>query len=74
MIQDTSASSEMYLAKYQDGTLGGWGIEPESQSGEISDEEIEYDSLRECTVLWAVNVPGESAWSAVELDGLEFRA
>ncbi|KAK7693128.1 hypothetical protein QCA50_002694 [Cerrena zonata] len=68
MVQDTSPSSEMYLAKYRDGTLGGWGIELESHRDEASDEDIEYDNLRECTVLWGVNVPGESAWSTIELD------
>ena len=72
MVQDTSHSAEMYLSKYSNGSLGGWGIEPE-HADDQDDENLEYDNLRECTVLWAVNVPGESAWAVSELEGPEFR-
>ncbi|CAL1703945.1 unnamed protein product [Somion occarium] len=71
MVQDTSSSAEMYLEKYQNGTIGGWGIEPQSQEDDARHDSVEYDNLRECTVLWAISVPGESAWSSNELDGSE---
>ncbi|KAI0928219.1 hypothetical protein AcW2_004299 [Taiwanofungus camphoratus] len=67
MVQDTSPSSEMYLSKSKNGRCGGWGIE-----FSVGDEErVDYSDLRECTVLWAVSVPAESAWCAEELDGPE---
>ncbi|OCH95277.1 hypothetical protein OBBRIDRAFT_767998 [Obba rivulosa] len=65
MVQDTSPSSEMYLATLGSGRCGGWGIE-ESRDDQ---DGLNYEDLRECTTLWAVNVPGESAWCADELDG-----
>lgn len=72
MVQDTSHSAEMYLSKYPDGSLGGWGIEPEHTDDQCDDQNIEYNNLRECAVLWAVNVPGESSWTVTELEGSEF--
>ena len=72
MVQDTSYSAEMYLAKYNDGSLGGWGIESYSANHHSDQTAIDYEDLRECTVLWAVNVPGESSWYRAELDGTEF--
>lgn len=67
MVQDTSLSSEMYLRKSNKGSMGGWGVYDESDdSGE---QDVEYGDLRECSVLWAVSVPGESSWCAKELDG-----
>ncbi|KAI0340694.1 hypothetical protein BDW22DRAFT_1486089 [Trametopsis cervina] len=66
MVQDTSPSSEMYLRKTQSGTLGGWGLHTDEEG---SGSQIDYGDLRECTVVWAVNVPGESAWCRDELDG-----
>ncbi|KAI0075471.1 hypothetical protein K474DRAFT_1664215 [Panus rudis PR-1116 ss-1] len=72
MVQDTSPSSEMYLANYKDGSVGGWGID--SQQPEEDHDDVDYGNLRECTVLWAVNVPGESKWSAEELDGSDIPA
>ncbi|KAH9925300.1 putative alanine racemase-domain-containing protein [Fomitopsis serialis] len=65
MVQDTSTSSEMYLSKSRSGACGGWAIE-------FTDEEdghVDFADLRECTVLWAVSIPAESAWCAKELDG-----
>lgn len=60
----------MYLSKSKNGRCGGWGIE-----FSVGDEErVDYSDLRECTVLWAVSVPAESAWCAEELDGPESRA
>ena len=55
----------MYLRRTTSGTLGGWGI----HSGEDEDTNIDYNELRECNVLWAVSVPGESSWCGAELDG-----
>ncbi|KAJ7349355.1 mini-chromosome maintenance replisome factor-domain-containing protein [Mycena albidolilacea] len=64
MIQDTSPSPEMYLAKRSNGQCGGWGL-----ADDASPDDINYADLRENTVVWAVNVPGESEWVASELDG-----
>jgi hypothetical protein len=36
---------------------------------DASPDDINYADLRENTVVWAVNVPGESEWVASELDG-----
>ncbi|KAF9810959.1 hypothetical protein IEO21_06763 [Rhodonia placenta] len=70
MVQDTSPSSEMYLARSPNGKCGGWGIElTEEENGEV-----DYTNLRECNVLWAVSVPAESAWCAEELDGSQTRS
>ncbi|KAI0670668.1 mini-chromosome maintenance replisome factor-domain-containing protein [Trametes maxima] len=69
MVQDTSLSTEMYISKFPDGSCGGWGIY-ETQSGSSSGtREVDYDNLRECSVLWATSVPAESDWCANELDG-----
>jgi hypothetical protein len=35
---------------------------------EASSEDLNYADLRENTVVWAVNVPGESEWVASEID------
>ena len=67
MIQDTSLSPEMYLAKRSDGKCGGWGLADDSTDG--LDYETTRSYLRENTVLWAVTVPGESQWVASEMDG-----
>ncbi|CCM03825.1 uncharacterized protein FIBRA_05974 [Fibroporia radiculosa] len=67
MVQDTSPSSEMYLSKSKNGVCGGWGME----LADTGDDDVNYADLRECTVLWAVNVPGESPWCSTELDGPE---
>ena len=74
MVQDTSSSAEMYLEKHADGALGGWGIESSSLDPSNDQTVIDYNELRECTVLWAVNVPGESLWYRAELDGTDFSA
>jgi hypothetical protein len=59
MIQDTSLSQEIYLAKSADG-YGGWGL---AQS-ELSREIIDYANLRERSVSWAVTIPGQNSWCA----------
>ncbi|KAJ7070358.1 putative alanine racemase-domain-containing protein [Mycena belliarum] len=63
MIQDTSPSPEMYLAKRSGGRCGGWGL-----TDDQSTDDLEYSDLRENTVVWAVSVPSESPWVAAELD------
>lgn len=67
MVQDTSPSSEMYLRKIRDDVPGGWGIHAETDLG--ADSAFDYADLRECSILWAVSVPGESQWCSEELDG-----
>jgi len=61
MVQDTSPSPEMYLSKLKDGRCGGWGLSDSSQS-EGGDTDFNYNDLRDCVVLWAVSVPGETEW------------
>lgn len=64
MVQDPSTSAEMYLSRGKGGKLCGWGIE-----GDDADHDnVEFEHLRECTVVWAISVPGESSWVSVELD------
>ncbi|KAH0584139.1 hypothetical protein H2248_009701 [Termitomyces sp. 'cryptogamus'] len=63
MVQDTSPSPEMYLARRPGARCGGWG-----QSDPASSGPIDYADLRERTVLWAVSVPGESPWCALAGD------
>ncbi|KAI0713283.1 mini-chromosome maintenance replisome factor-domain-containing protein [Earliella scabrosa] len=69
MVQDTSLSTEMYLAKHHDGTAGGWGMYENEGGSSSSAGNMDYADLRECNVLWATSVPAESAWCAEELDG-----
>ena len=66
MIQDTSTSTEMYLSKSRSGECGGWGIEFAAAE---ENAHVDFADLRECSVLWAVSVPSQTAWSAKELDG-----
>jgi hypothetical protein len=68
MVQDTSGDPEMFLSKLPEGTPGGWGIESAAEHGE-DEQSVNYGDLRECQVLWAINIPGEADWCARELDG-----
>lgn len=65
MVQDTSPSSEMYLRTTKGGSLGGWGI----HVTEDGSSDIDFGELRECSILWAISIPGESLWCQAELDG-----
>ncbi|KAJ6618233.1 putative alanine racemase-domain-containing protein [Mycena sp. CBHHK59/15] len=65
MIQDTSPSPEMYLAKRGSGQCGGWGLADDASPT----DSVDYAHLRENTVVWAVSIPGESPWVAQEMDG-----
>ena len=67
MIQDTSPSPEMYLARQSTTQCGGWGLDVAHPADQ---DQINYADLRERTVLWAITVPGESAWCADHLDGV----
>lgn len=67
MVQDTSPSSEMYLRQSGKGSVCGWGIHEEAVDDRQQD--IDYSQLRECNILWAVSVPGESEWCHQELSG-----
>jgi len=69
MIQDTSFSPELYLAKTANGDCGGWGLNPVSGS-----DAIQYPDLRECKVFWAVSIPGLSPWSGSTENILNYRA
>ncbi|KAF9452815.1 hypothetical protein P691DRAFT_803108 [Macrolepiota fuliginosa MF-IS2] len=62
LVQDTSPSPEIYLARRPNGHCGGWGI---ADTRDISDN-VNYSDLREITVIWAVSIPGESPWCSAE--------
>ncbi|KAF5386600.1 hypothetical protein D9615_001723 [Tricholomella constricta] len=66
MVQDTSSSPEIYLAIRKGAQCGGWGLGEDDAT--LREEPINYAHLRECTVLWAVSVPGESSWCSAVLD------
>lgn len=68
MIQDTSSSSEIYLARRRNGHTSGWGLFADTLDGR-DDAGIDYADLRECSVLWAVSIPGESEWCIDDLPG-----
>jgi hypothetical protein len=68
MVQDTSPSPEMYLARLRSGKCGGWGIYDIAKDGDESDE-IKYDDVGDCVVVWATSVPGETAWYKELQDG-----
>lgn len=69
MIQDVS-SPEMYLLRLPDGKCGGWNL-----SQDLADPDslnINFRNLRECSIFWAITVPGESQWSAGRVEGALF--
>jgi hypothetical protein len=72
MIQDTSISPEMYVAKLPDGSCGGWGLMHEVENKNHHESDFDYAHFRECTVVWAVSVPGETDWYTTELDGATY--
>ncbi|KAG8825759.1 hypothetical protein FRC17_008543, partial [Serendipita sp. 399] len=76
MIQDTSASPEVYLATLESGTHGGWGAYEHSlqTTGENHGEgpAIDYNQLRERSSVWAVTIPSETQWSEDETNGPDF--
>lgn len=52
----------MYLSKLPSGGCGGWGIVEDLPEDAKPNEGYDYEDLRECTVLWGVNIPGENRW------------
>ncbi|THH10835.1 hypothetical protein EW145_g1055 [Phellinidium pouzarii] len=60
MVQDTSCSPEIYLSSGNDLQCGGWGLEDDYS--QPNSEQPDYTKLKERTLLWAVNIPGESRW------------
>ncbi|RXW24142.1 hypothetical protein EST38_g1703 [Candolleomyces aberdarensis] len=61
MIQDTSCSPEVYLSKHSNGDCGGWGL-TEPDGAISSDSSVDYTLLKECSVVWAVSIPGKNHW------------
>lgn len=68
MVQDTSPSPEMYLSKLKGDKCGGWGIIEDETT--IENVDYDYADLQECTVVWAVGIPGEGVWCGEEIDGV----
>ncbi|KAH9049897.1 mini-chromosome maintenance replisome factor-domain-containing protein [Lactarius hengduanensis] len=68
LVQDTSLSPEIYLSRLRDGKCGGWGM-TEAPQGDGDNSDFDYNHLRDCSVLWAVSVPGETEWYQSASDG-----
>ena len=62
MVQDTSASPEMYLSSLYDDTCGGWGMYEDSASSGDPEEVFDYRKLKERDIVWAITVPGTTKW------------
>ena len=62
MVQDTSASPEVYLSQLDDGSCGGWGIYENSASSGDLEEIFDYSKLKERGIVWAITVPGTPKW------------
>jgi hypothetical protein len=68
MVQDTSASPEVYLSELEDGSFGGWGVYenqtvPEKDTHEDHITAIDYSKLRERETVWVVTLPAQSEWA-----------
>ncbi|TEB36041.1 hypothetical protein FA13DRAFT_1762243 [Coprinellus micaceus] len=61
MVQDTACSPEIYLSRRDDGRVGGWGSYEHDDAGDDT-KPVDYNLLRECNVVWAVSIPGQSSW------------
>ncbi|CDR98799.1 hypothetical protein [Sporisorium scitamineum] len=72
MIQDTGLGTEVFLAKHQyegrtfTGLYGGEASIPNAHesSDATGHDELDHQNLAERTVMYAVSVPGQSAWAA----------
>lgn len=62
MVQDTSASPEVYLSSLDDGSCGGWGMYEDSASTGDLEEIFDYTKLKERSIIWAITVPGTTEW------------
>ncbi|KAI5121017.1 hypothetical protein M0805_005963 [Coniferiporia weirii] len=60
MVQDTSCSPEMYLSSLGDLQYGGWGLEDSYEN--LSLGQLDHTKLKERSILWAINIPGECDW------------
>ncbi|KAF5324555.1 hypothetical protein D9611_004471 [Ephemerocybe angulata] len=67
MVQDTACSPEIYLSKRSSGECGGWGLN-EHDATDDDPSPVDYNLLRECNVIWAVSIPGQSPWSSSQGD------
>lgn len=70
MIQDTSQSPEVYLSAMDDHPFG-WGLGADNISEQSSSDATDYNKLRERSVLWAVNIPGEAMWCTQDTPELD---
>ena len=70
MIQDIP-SPEMYLSRLPEGRCGGWNLYQDLIASTPTD--INFHDLRECSVFWAITVPGESQWHVERLEGTLFK-
>lgn len=72
MVQDTSRSPEMYLSSIssneREPLCGGWGIENIAAPEEHDSACYDAENLRDRTVVWAVNIPGEAPWCTPSAD------
>ena len=66
MVQDIS-SPEIYLSRLPDGRCGGWNLYQDHATSTPAN--IDFCDLRECSVFWAITVPGESHWRTKQLEG-----
>ncbi|KAF8582639.1 hypothetical protein K439DRAFT_1635083 [Ramaria rubella] len=64
MVQDTSASPEIYPSLLRNARPGGWGL------AEVAADEdlLDLQHLKERDVVWAISVPGESSFVAQHFD------
>lgn len=62
MVQDTACSPEIYLSKRANGEVGGWGLHDQDHAGGDDSTPVDYSLLRECNVVWAVSIPGQTPW------------
>lgn len=69
MIQDIP-SPEMYLSRLPEGRCGGWNLYQDLAA--FTPTDVSFQDLRECSVFWAITVPGESQWHAERLEGALF--
>lgn len=77
MVQDTSASPEVYLSELDDGSFGGWGIYENQVPTEqdVNDDRVaavDYSKLRERETVWVVTLPAQSGWARDRFSGPEF--
>jgi len=68
MVQDTSASPELYISYFQDSVrCGGWSLNEDiALDSDSTPAGCDYSNLRERTVIWAVDVPGIAPWHFVD--------